>query len=372
MPVFLACQWTDEQTGGHCPALVEQFTGKRERKWFTFTNGAHIDSLDPATFNRWFDFLELYVAQREAAADAGDQGELAPVLYSAFMGVPGVQLPDDPIQQQPDYASALAAFEALPHVRVLFDNGAGGADPGEPLPALRALVRRVPGPGRRRRSRWYLARDGTLAGRAGWRRRRPVHLGSRGAAAADRLHRQHRLGGRTASGPPRRRYDWTQSPGGTALSYVSAPLAEDTGVLGAGAVAALGALVGQERRPAGDGLRGAPRRQRDLRAERLAADRARASSTAERSTLLEPVPSFRKRDATTLPKGKWVEGDGPALLPGPHLSPGLAHAGDDLGARRRPADLGVRRGAAAGPTPWVAVAHSKKQPSRLVFRWFRG
>ena len=27
VPVFLACQWTDEQTGGHCPTLAEHFTG---------------------------------------------------------------------------------------------------------------------------------------------------------------------------------------------------------------------------------------------------------------------------------------------------------------------------------------------------------
>ena len=33
-------------------------------KWFTFTNGAHIDSLDPDTFNRWYDFLELFVAHQ--------------------------------------------------------------------------------------------------------------------------------------------------------------------------------------------------------------------------------------------------------------------------------------------------------------------
>ena len=63
VPVFLACQWTDEQTGGHCPTLAARFTGTR-RKWFTFTNGTHIDSLDPATFTRWYDFLELYVARR--------------------------------------------------------------------------------------------------------------------------------------------------------------------------------------------------------------------------------------------------------------------------------------------------------------------
>ena len=27
VPVFMACQWTDEQTGGHCPTLAEHMTG---------------------------------------------------------------------------------------------------------------------------------------------------------------------------------------------------------------------------------------------------------------------------------------------------------------------------------------------------------
>jgi len=62
VPTFMACQWTDEQTGGHCPTLAEHFTGT-SRKWFTFTNGTHVDSLDPATYNRWCDFLSLYVAR---------------------------------------------------------------------------------------------------------------------------------------------------------------------------------------------------------------------------------------------------------------------------------------------------------------------
>ena len=42
-----------------------------------------------------------------------------PTLYAAVMGVPGATLPEDPIQQQPDYDSARAAFEDLPPVRVL-------------------------------------------------------------------------------------------------------------------------------------------------------------------------------------------------------------------------------------------------------------
>jgi hypothetical protein len=51
VPTFMACQWEDEQTGGHCPDLVQHFTGTK-LKWFTFTNGTHVDSLDPYTFDR--------------------------------------------------------------------------------------------------------------------------------------------------------------------------------------------------------------------------------------------------------------------------------------------------------------------------------
>ena len=130
VPVYLACQWTDEQTGGHCPDLAERFTGTRW-KWFTFTNGAHIDSLDPATAERWFDFLSLFVAHRLPRSDADGFGRSRPRLYQVAMGVGGVTLPaDDPIEDEPTYATALAAFEALPPVRVLFDNGAGGTTPG--------------------------------------------------------------------------------------------------------------------------------------------------------------------------------------------------------------------------------------------------
>src|SRR4051812_15854839 len=66
VPVFMACQWTDEQTGGHCPTLAEHMTGT-DKKWFTYTNGVHTDSLDPETYNRMFDFFEIYVAQESPA-----------------------------------------------------------------------------------------------------------------------------------------------------------------------------------------------------------------------------------------------------------------------------------------------------------------
>ncbi len=100
VPVYMACQWTDEQTGGHCPTLVKQMTGT-DKKWFTFTNGVHTDSLDPESFNRWYDFMQLYVAKQKPELTDG-QKAFAPVLYGAVLGVPGVTLPDDPIQDEPD------------------------------------------------------------------------------------------------------------------------------------------------------------------------------------------------------------------------------------------------------------------------------
>ena len=123
----MACQWEDEQTGGHCPELARHFTGTTQ-KWFTFTNGAHIDALDPDTYNRWYDFLELFVAHQAPIENMAITRAAAPVIYQAAMGLPQtdvVTLPADPIQLIPTYGSALAAFNQLPQVRVLFDNGAG-------------------------------------------------------------------------------------------------------------------------------------------------------------------------------------------------------------------------------------------------------
>ena len=169
----MACQWTDEQTGGHCPDLAEHFTGT-QRKWFTFTNGTHVDSLDPATFNRWYDFLELYVAKQAPILNSASIQRAAPVIYQEAMGITGVTLPPDPIQQQPTYAGALAAFERLPPIRVLFDNGAGGPTPGEPYPGLRAVVPRASRSRAPRRAPGTLGAGGALRRHAARPRRRPT------------------------------------------------------------------------------------------------------------------------------------------------------------------------------------------------------
>ncbi|MDX6636675.1 MAG: uncharacterized protein QOJ01_186, partial [Solirubrobacterales bacterium] len=207
-PVFLACQWTDEQTGAHCPSLPSHFTGTK-RKWFTFTNGTHVDSLDPATFNRWYDFLELYVAHRRPALTAG-QKAAAPAIYQSVMGVSGVNLPDDPIQSEPNYAAARAAFQKLHSIRVLFDNGAGSSTAGAPVEAFGRTFGRFP-PATTKATSWYLGNDGKLgSGKTG-------SAGSESFTWDKTVRPPTDFTGNTGSGAgglwtATPNYDWTQSP----------------------------------------------------------------------------------------------------------------------------------------------------------------
>jgi predicted acyl esterase len=240
VPVFMACQWTDEQTGGHCPTLAEHMTGT-DKKWFTFTNGVHTDSLDPETYNRLYDFLELYVDHQAPALKSLLVQASWPVAMQAIFGIDGpgglpplATLPQDPIQQQPTYDLAKAAFDAKPSIRVLFDNGAGNSNPGWPYPSFEKSFSSFPIPGTEGRS-WYLGPDGKLADTPG------------SGNAADEFtwdadaRPPTNFTGDTASGdnglwtatPP---YQWSQDPAGTAVAYVTDPLDSDSAVIGAGRV----------------------------------------------------------------------------------------------------------------------------------------
>ena len=356
VPTFLACQWTDEQTGGHCPNLADEFKGTK-RKWFTFANGVHSDSLDPETFNRWFDFLELYVAKRRPEPPPGIDA-LAPVLYGALLGVPGVTLPPDPIRQQPDYESAKAAFEQQPKVRILFENGAGAA-PGTPVPTFERSFGRFPVGGTEAAS-WYLGDDGAL-------KAKPGKYGAEKFEWNPDARPPTNFTGNTGSGDlwtASPSYEWTQNPAGTALSYASAPLGSDTTVLGAGALQLwvrssarnvdLQATI-SEVRPDGNEtfVQGGWLRTGGRKLDR------------DRSTLLEPVPSFRERDARTLPKGRWVKVTIPLYYQG-HVYRAGSQIRVTVSAPGGDQPIWAFAEAKPNATPWVAVAHSRDLPSRLV------
>ncbi len=303
VPTFMACQWTDEQTGGHCPDLAEHFSGTR-KKWFTFTNGTHIDSLDPATFNRWLDFLELYVAKQPPGPVGALMHLAAPLVFQEAMGIPGLTLPPDPVQLAPTYQSALAAFEAEKPIRVLFDSGAGGLGAGRPYPSFEDSFNEFPIPGTQAKA-LYLAPGGNL-------RRRPP----RGSHADGFTWNAGALpptdfSGDTASGEgglwtATPTYEWEQSPTGSAVSYVSAPLGQDTTVIGAGAVnlwvrsqspnVDLQATV-SEVRPDG--------KETFVQSGWVRADERKLD--ARQSTPLEPVLSLREEDIEPMPPNKFVK-----------------------------------------------------------------
>jgi uncharacterized protein len=318
VPTFMACQWEDEQTGGHCADLAEHFTGT-QRKWFTFTNGAHVDSLDPYTFDRWYDFLELYVAHQAPILNQAVIRAAAPVIYQQALGLPQSDfdtLPPDPIQTEPTYQSALSAFEALPEIRVLFDNGAGQSPTGQstagdPYPGFEQSFSKFPIPGTKARF-WYLGRGGAL--RSTPARRNGVNQYRSNAKATPLAD----YGTNTGSGglwgnASEWQWQWQQNKAGTAVSYVSAPLKANTTVIGAGAVhlwvrsstpdVDLQATV-SEVRPDGNETfvqNGWLR----------ASERKLATGTDDvlhqKSTLLEPIPSMLASDVTPMPKGRFVE-----------------------------------------------------------------
>jgi len=361
VPTYMVCQWTDEQTGGHCPTLTEHFSGTK-RKWFTFTNGTHVDSLAPDAFNRWYDFLMLYIAHQAPITNSATMQAAAPVIYEVAMGIPGVTLPPDPIQQQPTYAGALAAFEQLEPIRVLFDNGAGGSQPGEPKPGFERSFTRFPIPGTSARS-WYLKAGSALGDNA------PASAGADSFTWNAHARPLTDFTGSTSTGDnglwtATPNYQWTRNPPDSALSYLTSPLKADTTVIGAGAVQAwvrsstpnvdLQATI-TEVRPDG--------KETFVQGGWLRANERKLD--ASKSTLLEPVLSLRAADVSPLPSDRFVKVTIPLYYEG--------HA-YRAGSRIR-----IKIAAANGDQPiWsfsetrpkgkatVAIAYSKGMPSRLV------
>jgi predicted acyl esterase len=323
VPTFMACQWEDEQTGGHCADLVQHFTGT-SKKWFTFTNGAHIDSLDPYTYDRFYDFLELYVAHKAPIENAAPVQAAAPIVYKEAMGLPQgdvVTLPRDPIQEQPTYELALSEFEKLPAVRVLFDNGAGEAPSGgttaagNPYPGFEHSFAELPIPGTIAQS-WYFGPHGAL------NNQQPTAHGvdsytSNASALPLTDYSGNTGGGGLWGNASEWKWNWQQPPAGSAVSYVSAPLTSNSTAIGGGAVhlwvksstpdVDLQATV-SEVRPDGN--------ETFVQSGWIRASERKLATSSnnifkQSPTLLQPIPTFLASDAQPMPANQFV----PVVMP---------------------------------------------------------
>ena len=369
VPTFMACQWEDEQTGGHCAELVRKFTGTTQ-KWFTFTNGAHIDSLDPDTYNRWYDFLQLFVAHQapiqNAAITRGRAGHLpdGDGPPADRRGHPaGRPHPVDPdVRPGPRRVQRAAAGAGA--VRQRRGQGAPrGREPRRPLRRVRPGLLVAP------RRRHHGAHVVLRVGRRAYRHvadERGVNAFNADAHALPRTD----FGANTGTGglwgnASQWQWNWQQNPSGTAVSYVSAPLTAEHHGRRERRGLALGAIVDPRRRPAGHDQRGASGRERDVRAERLD-PRERAQALDELEQHVQAAEHGARADPH-LHRGRRVahagrtvrQGRRPALLPGPRVPRRVAHPRDDRRAERHAADLGLRRdGAERGHVDRVFQRHA--------------
>lgn len=229
------------------------------------------------------------------------------------MGLPPTALPtlpNDPIQLQLTYPAALKAFEALPRVRVLFENGAGRSD-GLPYPRFERSYADFPVPGTEPLS-LYLRQRGTMYRGKPTDARADTYVSDPDAVPRTTFTGPTGAGGLWGDAS-QWSWSWQPHPAGNAVSWRSTVLQEDQVVVGAGAVQVwvksstadvdLMATV-SEIRPDGTEvlvqngwLRGSARK--------LSYEDDNIFRQA--STLLEPVPSFAEEDVRPMPADRFVK-----------------------------------------------------------------
>ena len=231
VPVFIAGAWQDEQTGGHFPALLDEFTGS-PHVYATMSNGSHTESLSLGVFGRYADFLDLYVGRRVP----GDAKKLvAPILAQSITGVGGLSLPPGIDYTGMTYRQALRTYQSQDPVRIGFEEGAAAGQPaGSPLPRFVRTFDSWPVP-QAKPTAWYLTPGGGL-------RTSPSRLRAGDVEQRSYLADPTALPDTDYTGPGNDiwkaspTYDWRQIPDGKGLGWISPPLAKDVVAVGTGSV----------------------------------------------------------------------------------------------------------------------------------------
>jgi hypothetical protein len=184
--------------------------------------------LSPAIFQRWYEFLSIYVARKVPTLPPVAQLVLSGIGGAVF-GTDQLTLPPDRFAGITDYVQAKKLYQHDPRVRILIDNGAGAA-PGVPVPSFELGFKKWPVEGTTPTA-WYFAENGALVANA------PT-----GEAADhyryDPSHSQQTTitGGDTAIWGTLPAWNWPAPSAGTALAYESAPLPSSKVMVGNGSV----------------------------------------------------------------------------------------------------------------------------------------
>lgn len=296
VPIFVTGAWQDEQTGGHFPALFDDFTGSPHKKFTMFT-GVHADGYVPENLIYWGAFLDFYLRE-EIPMISTELRNAGPILFNALLG-DDIEFPDDPYTGYGSYDEAFAAFQAEPEVKIQFEFG-NSTDymAGAPQSAWTMEFDQWP-PAEIETQRWYLQADGTLSTLL------PADAGGGSSWHVDPDDARTT----TLSGdinqplPP---WNWQQEQADTAAMFTSAPLAADLVMVGpASADLWIRSTVGEadievnisEVRPDGQEMYV---QSGWLRATERALDPTLATD-------LRPVHTHAEADLMPVPADEWVE-----------------------------------------------------------------
>ena len=230
VPTFIAGAWQDEQTGGRWPDVLAHLTSVPPGTLkITATNGAHISSLDPEVLLHLTEFLDFYVKGTIPKVPAPARAA-ASAIYQGILGIGGVQLPQDRFTGYTDYATALAAYQAEPPVRILWETGAAPGKPaGTPYPVTETTYASWPPP-ETTATPWYFQPGGALT--AATPTVADTAWNSSDSYTSDPAARPRKDfdGGNIWATDPT--YNWTPLVDGKAVAYITDPLPAPVSILG--------------------------------------------------------------------------------------------------------------------------------------------
>ena len=296
VPTFLVGQFQDEQTGGHFAEALP-YLNHNPNVWISLQNGVHADSLGPTTITRWAEFLKIYIANEVPSIPQGVI-DLSGALYATLADAPAAPVVQSRFAGTSSVAAAKATFKSDPRVRVLMDNGGGPWGTGSIGSPWELDFTSWP-PKEVKATRYYLGSAGALGAKPS--------AGSAKYTADPKARPAQTLPGNGSADawkaqPP---YNWAPLAPGKGLGWSTSKLASDLAIAGPSSLDLWVKSSARdtdfqvtlsEVRPDGNetyiqnGWLRASHRKLDPR----------------RSTALDPFPTHLKRDAASLPRGKYV------------------------------------------------------------------
>jgi hypothetical protein len=225
VPVFVSGAFQDDQTGPQWTPLLDALPTSTP-VYGNEINGGHIDSADPQTMSRWFEFLDIYVASK-VPTDPGGLADLVLDDFASSAAGTTAQAPLPPYRFTQAKTPSEARYEFsvnTPRVRVLFDSGAGSVGAGDPQATYSAAFTAWPPTGNVRE--YFFGPNGTM------------HTGTPGRTGHATLTLDPSVRPPTnlppgdnpwAAAPD---WDWTTVPAANGVAFQTAPFSTGTTIVG--------------------------------------------------------------------------------------------------------------------------------------------